>query len=96
MWVLCDNMVSVKFWRMMGRLGGSEEVEVKGFEGLLEGRWRWRELLREWICMRILVLVFLVGKGRSNENGAYHEVEDDEEESGSEPAADECPYGGGG
>ena len=75
----------------MGGFVGSVAVEIDGFQSLQYGR-RSSEGLRMCVCMGVFwAAVFLVGKARSNGNSGYREVEDDEEDSGSEPAGEECP-----
>lgn len=84
-------MGGMKFGGMVRGFLGSVRVEVDGFESL-QDRGRSGELLRVMVSVRLgLVVAFAVGEGGNDEDGADHELEEEEEDSGSEPTVDDSP-----
>lgn len=77
---------------------GSVVVEIDRFEPL-QHRWRSSKLPVLWaflgfmllLLLLLLSMVLLGVQARSNGNGANHEVEEDEENSGCEPAIHGSP-----
>ena len=71
----------------------SVAVEIDGFESL-KNRGRSGELWRMKIVVvvrfSLVMVVFIVERG-SDENGADHELKEEEEDGGSEPAVNDGP-----